>query len=232
MTRTLPGLHTGTVDDYTDTTHEHFRFQPQGTLALMTNEPVLAEKLPREISSNPSEDELLERVDSHMAPWYVRWFRSKKSAVRDSARLFVGFNVNANNGDLIHKWNAGQVYQTAYLLRRKQLEDSGLPPAFSYYVGLGAFPGTKGVVISEKSAQIVFMNFGQSSKAFHRDMVSLSARIADRLHQESVMLELSDRDGIFRLDYVDSKRRLPVDETLDWLDEYKGEFDEEVIKIQ
>jgi hypothetical protein len=175
---------------------------------------------------------MMEDVEAYLAPWYVRWFRSKKRAVRDSARLFVGFNVNPDKGDLIHKWNAGQVYQAAYLLRKQQLENSGLPPAFSYYVGLGAFPGVKGVVVSEKSAQIVFMNFGQASKTFHRDMVSLSARMADRLHQESVMLELTDRDGVFKLDYVDSKRRMPVEETLNWLDDHKAEFDDEVIKIQ
>lgn len=202
MAEKLPGIRTGTVDSFTDS-GQHVRWVPKSELVMVDGGQC---DLPRRISANPNSRQ-----------GYAEFSRKEPGVVRDGARLFVGFNVG---GDEV--WRAGEVYLAAYLLRQEQLRGKRGAPAFTFYVGIGAYPGDK-VVASERSAQIVFMNFGQSSKAFFKDMFDLSATLAEELSQESILLELQEDGHVTYLDYIDSDRKhiAEIDDTRSWLNENK-----------
>lgn len=205
----LPGIPTGTIDGFTSDTHRRVKWLPRGPLTLVASTDALAESLPKEIAANPT------RVLAKQM-----WRDPGKPAAKQSARLFVGFNV----GDR-QEWSQEDVYKVAYLLREKQLSDTGSLAAFSFYAGLGAFPGVSGKVVTEKSAQIVFMNFRQKAEEFFDDMIDLAADMANYLHQESVLLEISKSGKVFYLEYVDSEHRKPVQGTRKFIEKADARFE-------
>lgn len=208
----IPGLKTGTIDTINQTGNKRVKWVPKGDLMLIASEDAAAhfdlDKLPRQIASNAGAAEV------------KRFIRDKTAMpiTKEEARIIVGFNVKDQP-----VWRSGQVYLMVFLLREEQLaakKNTETSPAFTmFYAGLGAFPGTV-KVSSERSAQFVFMNFGQDPDQFFEDMADLAQWVAEALLQESVLLEL-DRDGkTFYLDYVPG-------ESFDWKLEEAEEYLEE-----
>ncbi len=186
MNNKIKGVRTGTVDAVTDS-GDRVKWVPKSELLLVSNGEGGETGMPERIAANPSARQARDE-----------FFSKDKKLVRDTARLFVGFNVGSED-----YWSAGQVYLMAYLLREQQLSGRKGAPAFSFYIGLGAFPGDK-IVASERSAQLVFMNFSQSSAEFFEDMFDLAGQLAEWLHQESVLLEAQDGGQVVYLDYIES----------------------------
>lgn len=208
MPTKIHGVRTGTIDSFTES-GQRVKWVP-------TSEPVLVSgdyeqddvaDLPLRIAANPNSRQGFQEFKSR-----------DKTKIRDSARLFAGFNVGAEE-----IWRPGQVYLMGYLLREAQLKTSKkIDPAFSFYVGLGAFPG-KQVIASERSGQFIFINFGQSSDQFFESMFNLSADLAEWLHQESILLECQDGGKVVYMDYIESNPRKLVDvaEAKEYLEENK-----------
>lgn len=208
MATKIHGVRTGTIDGFTES-GERVKWVPTSELTLVTSDDVVENEfvLPRRIAANPSARQ-----------GFREFISGDKPPVKDTARLFVGFNVGDEEF-----WRAGQVYLMGYLLRETQLRSSKkIAPAFSFYVGLGAFPGDK-VVSSERSAQFVFMNFAQPHKKFFSDMFELAAEMAEWLHQESVLLEAQGDGKVIYLDYIESDPKKLVDTRAaeDYLEENK-----------
>lgn len=227
MTRKLHGVRTGTVDTMTDG-GRRAKWVPQSELTLISSadgfihgskdlDLYTEALLPRRIAANPN-----------AAQAKAELFSKKKPTVKAAARLMVGFNVGSEP-----YWRAGEVYLLAYLNREEQLKNGQAMPAFSFYVGLGAFPGDK-LVASERSAQLVFMNFGQPSKAFFSDMIDLSKEMAEDMNQESVLLELQENGQVIYLDYIEPKKRnwSPLDDTKKWLNENKIRIEPSVWRMK
>lgn len=205
----LPGIPTGTVDAVTRD-GERALWRPHGDLTLLVSETCSA-NLPDQIKGNPDAATLIRMRDDQekycklgMLGKFLSWVRRKAPfpPVRESARMFVGHNVGEKQF-----WRSGQVYLMGYLLREEQLRNGKGVPAFSFYVGVGAFPGTGDAVTAEESSQFVFMNFGQSRKAFLDDMAKLAQALAEALSQESVLLEFSEEGRVALYDYVEADRK-------------------------
>lgn len=204
MSIKLPGVKTGTVKGVTDS-GRYAHWVPKGELTLIASQSEADQSLPLRIAANPSAEQFVEAALNRATP-----------LARSAARIFVGFNV----GDK-PVWRAGQVYLAGFLLREKQLQKTPSTfPAFSFYVGLGAFPGQGAIVSSERSAQFVFINFNQKYEDFARQIGYLGAELASVLHQESTLVELSREGQVTNMDYVDvdAKDRLSVKEAKAWLD--------------
>ncbi len=198
----LHGIKTGTVDSFT-LSGKRVRWIPKGPLIRVGGNS----DLPSEVAANPSAQQAADEFLS-----------GKPIKFRETARLFVGFNV----GDK-PVWRTGQVYLLAYILRDRQIKKSGKgAPAFTLYLGVGAFPGGA-VVASEHSAQLVFINFSQKGDAFIREMFELAQMLAENLHQESVLIEVQRQGGISQYEYIEANQQfwVPVSETKKFLNENK-----------
>ncbi len=186
----LPGVPTGTFKAVVD--GKIVRWTPKSSLTLIASQSAAEEglSLDREVHANPSGKAA--KTEWRTAPM-----------VSESARLFIGFNV----GDR-PLWRAGEVYLLTFLLREKQLIEAGGKgnPAFSYYVGIGAFASIGQPVAAEKSAQIVFLNFDQNSNDFFDSMIDLAEDVGAWLSQESVLVELSKQGNAFYSKYIDANK--------------------------
>lgn len=190
----LPGLKTGTINTINQTGDKRVKWVPKGDLILIASKDAADHfdlgKLPRQIASNPTAAQAKQFIrDNDAVP-----------LTKEEARIFVGFNVKDKP-----TWRTGQVYLMLFLLREEQLQarkkTDALPAFTMFYAGLGAFPGNVQVA-SERSAQFVFMNFGQDPDDFFDDMADLSMLAAEALLQESVLLELDKSGKTFYLDYI------------------------------
>lgn len=232
----IPGVPTGTVNVVTEN-GRRARWQPHGDLTLIVSETA-KQALPPEIKGNPDAQTLKQmirdrdkRMERSLLGRFLDWAlrRGEFPPVKESARLFVGHNVE--NAEY---WRSGQVYLMGYLLREQQLKKSkhGVP-AFSFYVGLGAFPSDRGNnITAEESSQLVFTNFGQSREEFFGDMAELAQLMAENLDQESVLLELSDKGRVAVYEYVEAKRQdwVPLEDTEELLEENSHRVSEKVWK--
>lgn len=212
----LPGVPTGSVN--TITPAGRVRWSPKSELTLIASQSEAERGLPRVVVGNPGPKDA-----------QVAW-RSKPAA-KASARLFVGYNVGDEP-----VWRSGEVYLLAFLLREKQLAtNSNIHPAFSFYAGIGAYgPGTGLPVSSEKSAQIVFLNFDQKQETFFDQIIELAAMMAAQLNQESVMVELSRKGSGFYTDliYADPEYAATVAQTRRYLNENAERIGAEVFEMK
>lgn len=231
----IPGVPTGTVDAVAQN-GERARWKPHGDLTLVVSETAAAQNLPREIKGNPDAEtgiKMQRERDKRMArgplgrflDWAFR--RGEFPAVRESARLFVGHNVQNEE-----YWRSGEVYLAGYLAREAQLKTrSGAIPAFSFYVGLGAFPSDRGNnITAEESSQFVFINFSQSRTDFIDDMFRLAGELAKMMSQESVLLEISEKGKVSVYDYIEptNGQWTPKEKTRDLLRENAYRIQEKV----
>ncbi len=184
MSIKLPGVKTGTIDSFTNS-GDRIKWSPKSELTLVASAPV---EMPKKIAANPSRRQSGQAIRS-----------GNHGGATEAARIFVGYNVAKKP-----TWRSGEVYLATYLLREAQLlkRKKGFP-AFSFYVGWGAFPGDV-KVSSEQSAVVEFINFTQSQAVFFDDMNNLAADLAEFLHQEAVLLELSKGGRQTYMDYVDA----------------------------
>lgn len=211
------GVRTGTIDTIADNGWRA-KWVPKSELTLISSaDAEEVDFLPRRIAANPNSTQA--KTDL---------FSKEKPRVKAAARLMVGFNVGSKPF-----WRAGEVYLLTYLDREEQLSDGRAMPAFSFYVGLGAFPGDK-IVASERSAQLVFMNFGQESKEFFSDMMDLSQTLAEDMNQESILLELQEDGQVVYLDYIEPNKKdwTDLDEIKAWLVENKNRVEPSVWRMK
>lgn len=205
----IPGVPTGTVDAVTQS-GQRARWKPHGDLTLIVSETA-SQVLPSEIKANPDKATAIKmmsdrerRMSRSLLGRFLDWVfhRGEFPPVRESARIFVGHNVG--NEEF---WRAGQVYFSGYILREDQLKKGkSAVPAFSFCVGLGAFPSDRGNnITAEESSQFVFMNFSQSKKEFFDDMIDLAGSLAEMMNQESTLLELSEKGSVALYEYIEAK---------------------------
>ncbi len=190
----LPGIKTGTINTITSDGSRRIHWRPTGELVLIASEGAAEHYnlLPRKIAANAGATEAKRLLRDSSAP-----------LARDEARIFVGFNVKDKP-----TWRSGEAYLMCYLTREEQLgerKNTKAQPAFTmFYAGLGAFPGNV-TVTSERSAQFVFLNFGQSKDDFFDDMLDLAQLLAESLLQESVLVEFVHDGKTFYADYIEGQ---------------------------
>lgn len=197
MATKIHGVRTGTIDGFADNGWR-VKWIPKSELILISSDDTALDRVqfgyPRSIAANPSTDQAFEEL-----------YSGDRKQIKDAARLFVGFNVGNKK-----VWRAGEVYLMCYLLREEQLSGGKGYPAFSFYVGCGAFPGDK-IVVSERSAQLVFMNFGQKTYDFSKDMFKLAEKLGEALSQESILVEIQSEGETVYLDYIETSSLLWLD---------------------
>ncbi len=214
----LPGVPTGTFTAVIG--GRLIKWKPQGDLTLIASQAAAEQGLEREIASNPDPDQA------------IATFR-KAPHVHSSARLFVGFNVAS-----VPTWRAGEVYLVTFLARETQLlnrKNAEAHPAFSFYVGLGAFPGVGAKVASEKSAQVVFLNYTQDADEFFKDIISLASILCQWLSQEAIIAELTEEGKVIYSEEIWPTKRAaafkPITETRKYLNENAYRIDPEVYNL-
>lgn len=106
-----------------------------------------------------------------------------------SARLFVGLNV----GDRA-KWSVDDVVRITKRVRKKQVGSADA--SFLLQRGLYTSRRTRKIV-TEKSVQIVILDFSESAKVFEKQMTELARTLLRELKQETIFVELQRRGVVY-----------------------------------